>query len=470
MQHPHRQLSVKNKVLIGFAVALAILIADAIMSSFSAQRLAQDILAVSHTQEVLGELRDLENVARTMQSSVRGFIIAGDDAFLEPYKATVAESQKEVEDVRSLVKDNSQQLERLAVIEGELAEMQRRSELIIEKRRSEGFAAVEGSFIANKGKHTNKVHELVVQMTAEEERLLEQRVRQATDSVWSTFLLLVAGSVIAVSVVGAASLLLLHHIRQRETLEKSVVEISKREQSWKVKHQRTEAVVLQSEERLRALLNRLEQTREEERTRISRDIHDELGQNLTAIKMDLRWIERRLSNLATPSPEIGALAAKAAGAIEVADATSAVVQELAMQLRPGVLDRLGLGPALLSETRRFQARTGIACKTNVSASLPEIGAEAATALFRILQECLTNVTRHAGATRVMIRLGASGDDIHLCVFDNGLGISATALNRPESLGLWGMKERAATLGGEVVFRPGKRRGTMVKATIPNHGT
>ena len=232
---------------------------------------------------------------------------------------------------------------------------------------------------------------------------------------------------------------------------------------------RAEEELRGSREALRALFTRLELAREEERTRVARDIHDDLGQNLTAIKMDLRWIERALEKAAA-SPGLDAVKARAISAIEVADAMTAVVQELATQLRPGVLDKLGLGPAIRFELRRFQAHSGIKCGASVPDALPSPAPAVATALFRILQECLTNVARHSGATRTSVRLDVRGNDLLLRVHDNGSGIAAEALDRPMSLGLLGMKERAAVLDGEVTIRRNRNRGTVVTVRIPNHET
>ena len=233
------------------------------------------------------------------------------------------------------------------------------------------------------------------------------------------------------------------------------------------RRRRLEVALTRSRETLHALLKRLERTREEERTRMARDVHDDLGQSLTALKMDLRWIERKLEKTET-SPELDAVKARTTTAIEVVNDTTVIVQELAAQLRPGVLDRLGLCSAIQFELRRFQARAGIECRTSVPASLPALAPDVATALFRILQECLANVARHAGATRVLVRLGMRGEIVTLRVLDNGSGIGLAALNSPGSLGLMGMQERAATLGGDIFFRRGNKRGTLVTVRIPNH--
>jgi signal transduction histidine kinase len=166
-------------------------------------------------------------------------------------------------------------------------------------------------------------------------------------------------------------------------------------------------------------------------------------------------------------PGLDEVKVRTANAIDVVDDTTAMVQELAAQLRPSALDRLGLGPAIQGDMRRFQSRVGIQCKISLPASFPSLAPSVATAVFRIFQECVTNVARHAGASRVAVRVGMRGNDVVLRVLDNGAGISPSAIDSEESLGLLGMRERAAALGGEVRFQRGKRRGTLVTVRIPN---
>jgi PAS domain S-box-containing protein len=228
---------------------------------------------------------------------------------------------------------------------------------------------------------------------------------------------------------------------------------------------RMESELRQSHEALRALLCRLEKACEGERTRIARDIHDDFGQGLTAIKMDLRQIERIAERDPSPS-SLEAIRGRAAGAIGIADGALAKVQELAAGLRPGVLDRLGLGPALRYEARRFQEHHGIRCSAILPATLPDLDQEVATTLFRIFQECLTNVLRHAAASQVTVELGARNDALLLWVRDDGVGIPEAILEQPATLGLLGMRERAAALGGTVTFARGDKCGTVVTVRIP----
>jgi two-component system sensor histidine kinase UhpB len=219
-----------------------------------------------------------------------------------------------------------------------------------------------------------------------------------------------------------------------------------------------------SRRQLRALSARLQSLREEERTCIAREIHDDLGQTLTALKMDLRWVERRLAGETTP--HLNPVLDKIVEAGELANATIASVQRISSELRPGVLDDLGLSAALRHEAQRFQERTSIACTLRADDVPPTLARQVATAVFRVFQEALTNVARHAEATEVQIDLREQAGHLILQIIDNGKGIRASDFEDAKSLGLLGMKERAESLGGEVTFQPNLSGGTAVRLRVP----
>jgi PAS domain S-box-containing protein len=227
-----------------------------------------------------------------------------------------------------------------------------------------------------------------------------------------------------------------------------------------------EEAALQSQQQLRALSARVEMLREEERTRISREIHDELGQMLTGIKMDLRWIEHRLDNFGDDQ-RLNPILDKLVATAELTDEITKTVQRMAADLRPGILDKLGLVTALQDEAARFEKRSGIPCRILGPSDLPPMQDKASTAFFRIFQEALTNVIRHAKATAVEAELQVQGGGCRLEIRDNGKGITGVDLAKPTSLGLLGMQERARLLGGDVSFAPQSTGGTIVTVQIPN---
>ena len=220
-----------------------------------------------------------------------------------------------------------------------------------------------------------------------------------------------------------------------------------------------------SREQLRALAAHLQSVREEERKLMTREIHDELGQALTGFKMDLAWIRNRMQ-----SEKMAVIKAPILDKIKtmgtLLDTTANLMRKLCTELRPGVLDDLGLIAAIEWQTREYQIRTGIDCDLKLNLGELEVDPERSTALFRIFQEILTNVARHAQATRVEVLMQKSGPNVVLEVKDNGKGIKKSELAGAHSLGLLGMRERAFILGGEMDIRGVTGKGTTVRVKMP----
>lgn len=223
---------------------------------------------------------------------------------------------------------------------------------------------------------------------------------------------------------------------------------------------RAEEELKNSHQQLRDLAARLQQAREEERAFIAREIHDELGQLLTGLKFDIKWLEKRLPQDAV------ALRMKTASVLELVDESIQALRRVATEFRPGILDTLGLTAAIEWQAREFQNRTGIECKINEQMPDQLNDRHRETALFRIFQESLTNVARHSGATEVKISLSRQNGSVVLQVRDNGKGITEKEIHHTRSIGLLGMRERAHLFGGEVRFSGAPNHGTTVTASIP----
>lgn len=224
--------------------------------------------------------------------------------------------------------------------------------------------------------------------------------------------------------------------------------------------QRAEERLLHSQMRLRSLAGRLELVREQERKRIAREVHDVLGQALTALRIDVASLQKNLSEdqndlqdrLGLMNSSIGSIIQK--------------VRRIAADLRPGVLDDLGIVAALEWQADEFASRTGIGCTFHSSESHLELDPDRSTALFRVYQEVLTNVARHAEASAVGVALKLEGDDLILRVNDNGCGISEDQITDTNSLGILGMRERMLPWQGRVEFDGTPDHGTSVTITLP----
>ncbi len=219
------------------------------------------------------------------------------------------------------------------------------------------------------------------------------------------------------------------------------------------------------EENLRALSAHLQSVREAERTRIAREIHDDLGQMLTALMMDLSWLEDKITkprDVATRNT----LAEKVAAMSKLVGKTMDSVRTIAAELRPGILDELGLKAAIEWQCAEFHKRTDIKCALVTGVEVIALDRASVTAVFRILQESLTNVLRHAKATAVMLKLDIEGDALVLEIKDNGRGITETEINDARSLGILGMRERATMFGGVAYITRAEGDGTCVTVRMP----
>ena len=232
-----------------------------------------------------------------------------------------------------------------------------------------------------------------------------------------------------------------------------------RETDQRRESQEAEERFRRSHAQLRALTGHLQYVREEERTRIAREVHDELGQALTGLKLDLAWLAGKLDGKRILQRKIRAMLAQA-------DETILAVRRIATELRPGVLDSLGLVAAIEWQSADFQERTGIRCAVRISVKDPILDREFSTVCFRIFQETLTNIIRHAGATRVFVRLTQVDRELTLTVSDNGRGISEREVLDARSIGLIGMRERVAQVAGEIYILGLPNQGTTVTMRVP----
>jgi PAS domain S-box-containing protein len=226
---------------------------------------------------------------------------------------------------------------------------------------------------------------------------------------------------------------------------------------------RAEAEIERSREQLRNLSAHLQSVREKERTRIARELHDELGQLLTALNTGLVLLNKKIPGEQT------SLRDQTGSMIDLVGMTMQTLKRIYMDLRPGMLDHLGLAVAIGWQAGEFEKRTGIRCKLNVDPEDLALDPDLSTDIFRIFQETLTNIARHAEATKIVVDLKRTAGVVELTVKDNGKGIAEEQMTKPNSFGLLGIRERTHYRGGDVRITGKHGRGTMVKISIPLRG-
>lgn len=214
-----------------------------------------------------------------------------------------------------------------------------------------------------------------------------------------------------------------------------------------------------SRDQLRILAARLESQRESERTEVAREIHDELGQSLTSLQLGLAW----LTYTVTLTPPVRAKLASMSALVRT---TIRAVKEVAVRLRPGVLDELGLVKTLQSEAKAFTEHTGVQCRFETNLRNVACHRAGSLTVFRIVQAALTNVARHAHASRAVIGLMKRQNDLVVTVKDNGRGITKTLVAKPGACGVIGMRERALTLDGTLALAGSRGKGTTLTVRIP----
>jgi signal transduction histidine kinase len=225
-------------------------------------------------------------------------------------------------------------------------------------------------------------------------------------------------------------------------------------------HENTQRTLINSKEKFRKLSHQIQAIREEEKSRIAREVHDQLGQALTALKIDTVQIEKKIPE---DFPE---LKSQANLMTKVIDDTIKNVQQIAMELRPPILDAFGICEAISWQAGEYQKKLGLHFDLNCLQEHIKIDKDLQTALFRIFQESVTNITRHAKATEVQVRMNYDNRELIFEIVDNGVGIKEEAIENSESLGLIGIKERIHPWNGQVEFEGSPGKGTKVKVNIP----
>ncbi|HKU15459.1 MAG TPA: CHASE3 domain-containing protein [Steroidobacteraceae bacterium] len=411
----------------------------------------------ARSTEIKRTLTTFQSVITAAESAQRGYLLTGQTGYLEPYHVAMRSWRKQIDQLRELtMEDDPKRQNDIVALEGLTEAAVNRLEQTIRSSPQpgpHGNADVAGTDRATET--MDRVRGVVDRMMSEEDARIEASRREVLRDMWVGAGVAVLATVVTVAVLIALNKLLQRYLRDRASAERALRETN----------QHLNLVVEQRTAELTELSQHLIRVSEEEKAKLARELHDTLGSNLTAINMDLNWIQRRL-------PE---------GSREVRERLQRVLQMLADTvelkheviegLRPSHLDNLGLAFAMRSHCREFTRRTGLQCEVEVHEDFDDLDPAWSIAFYRIVQEALTNITKHAQATQVRISLVREPEGMRLRVADDGVGLTDEALAKPKSHGVVGMRERMREMGGTfAIRRPASGRGTVVEAFIPNAGT
>src|SRR5687767_952139 len=439
-------------VRIVIVISIALLVANASLLVINTAATMDSHAQYARSYEIKRALSTFQSVISAAESGQRGYLLTGQTGYLEPYYVAMRSWRAEIARLRSLTADNAARQADIAELESLTAAAIDRLKATISRSPQpgpNGTADVDGTERATTT--MDRVRGIVDRMMAEEDARIEALRREVLRDLLVAGGLALLTTVVTVAVLIGLNKLLRKYVRDRETAENAMLQAN----------QVLNVQVEQRTSELTELSQHLIRVSEEEKAKLARELHDTLGSNLTAINMDLNWIQRRLPEAPREIKE------RLQRVLQMLAETVELKHEVIEGLRPSHLDNLGLAFAMRSHCREFTRRTGLPCEVEVQEDFDDLDPDWAIAFYRIVQEALTNITKHAHASRVHITLMREQDGIRLRVLDDGVGLAEESLSKPKSHGVVGMRERMRQLGGQFqIRRPEEGTGTVVEAFIP----
>jgi signal transduction histidine kinase len=436
-------------------VSIALLVINASLLIINTAATMDSNAHYARSTEIKRALTTFQSVITQAESAQRGYLLTGQTGYLEPYHVAMRSWRKQIDLLRELTTDDPKRQADIASLEGlTTAAVSRLDQTIRSSPQPgpHGNADVAGTDRATQT--MDRVRGVVDRMMSEEDARIEASRREVLRDMWVGASVAVLATVVTVAVLIALNKLLQRYVRDSESAGRALREAN----------QRLNDLVEQRTAELTELSQHLIRVSEEEKAKLARELHDTLGSNLTAINMDLNWIQRRLPDASREVRE------RLARVLQMLADTVELKHEVIEGLRPSHLDNLGLAFAMRSHCREFTRRTGLACDIEVHEDFDDLDPSWSIAFYRIAQEALTNITKHAQASHVRIRLVREPDGVRLRIADDGVGLTDEALAKPKSHGVVGMRERVREMGGTfAIRRPSSGRGTVVEAFIPNPG-
>lgn len=438
-------------LLVGYLAALALLAVSVAVDFRITRDLEDSGKAVSHTIEAMEKLRQVGNTLSLAESSHRGYLLTGQDSYLDPYREMHQAIGARLDETNRLVSDTPAQRERLNTLRSLAATRFAQMDATLDAYRTGGQPSAIARINSNGGMETTtQTRSLILAMLTEEATLRDQqRVKESRAATGGRRETLIASAFVALA-LSAFFFLMYHYLRQRDAAL-SAIESSRAELERRVAERTAELSNLS-----RHLLN----VREDEKRIMARDLHDELGSFLTAINMD---VSRLRDRMLAADPE---QAAKFDRTLSLLNQAINMKRRLISNLRPSILDNLGLGVALEQYIDEWSRRTGIAATFDFSGELYTESEGCPIAIFRVFQEALDNIALHSRATCVDCHVRRVGDSIDLEIADNGIGLPDAERSKPDTHGLLGIRERVLAYHGRLEFSRGPEGGTTIRASFP----
>ena len=405
---------------------------------------------IRHTHRVIVAITKTVSSLREAEAVQRGYLLSGELSYLQPYAPLVQAVNANLAAVKALTVDNAEQQQRIARLEPLIIEKLADLDLTVAVRREQGFAAAQRLLVNNYGRDVMDIIRAEVDtMLDEEERLMVQRNASAQSAYLvsiATILLFLASGLLLL-------LLSMRVIRHGQRLQEASAAVRRQHAA-----QLEEKILLRTAQ-VRQLAGHLEAVREEEKRAIARELHDDIGSSMTALSMVLEGHFRQNADL----PGVAKSAEKVRGLLkEVTQST----RRIQAGLRPNTLDSLGLVEAVRELVAEFSLRTQVVSAVHLPADDTAIPPALQVPLFRMLQEALNNVAKHAGAGHVTVTLARDDKDVVLTVKDDGVGITPERAGNAQTHGLLGMRERAAYLDGTAAISSQEGQGTTVAIRLP----
>lgn len=450
---PHaRSGGVPVLVRIVIVVSIALLMVNATLLIINTAATMDSHAQYARSYEIKRSLSSFQSVITAAESGQRGYLLTGQTGYLEPYYVAMRSWRIEIDKLRNLTADNPARQNDIAELEQLTAAAISRLKATISRSPQpgpNGNADVAGTEQATTT--MDRVRGIVDRMVAEEDARIEALRREVLRD-----LLVAGGLALLTTVVTVAVLIGLNKLLRRYVRDRELAETAMREANQVLNEQ-----VEQRTAELTELSQHLIRVSEEEKARLARELHDTLGSNLTAINMDLNWIQRRLPEGTREIKE------RLQRVLQMLTETVELKHEVIEGLRPSHLDNLGLSFAMRAHCREFTRRTGLPCEVDVHEDFDDLDPAWSIAFYRIAQESLTNIAKHAQATKVRIMLAREDGGIRLRIIDDGVGVAEESLSKPKSHGVVGMRERMRQMGGRFqIRRPDEGPGTIVEAFIP----